>query len=277
VTRGWWKWIVLLEGIAIFIPLSWLVKRYLGLPVGGVASITFFSAVLLVTMSWWLRWRGMQKIWARARLVAEVTRSMLATIDCPRTPAWQILRAAPALRHLRWLLQPPSSAAAFDNWRKRYLTDRIQSQEDYFKTKYEEAQKQRKDLSAWTTLLLDVTLALGAASMVCFLIPKFRDWSRIFGGERLEIVLGIAGVSLPVCILLLRALSTLHELNRRAARFAQQGEMLRGAKARLSAVQSAEPGMKIGNCSRKSWSGIFMPSARSISLNSAKLVEAPRA
>src|SRR5215472_10231082 len=75
VTRRFWKWILFLQALVVLLPLMWLLRRQAPIPIGTVAAAIFTSVVLLVAISWWLRWRGMQKTWARARLVAEVARS----------------------------------------------------------------------------------------------------------------------------------------------------------------------------------------------------------
>src|ERR1700751_5519199 len=67
LTRTEWNWIVFLQGLAICVPLGWL----LGFPMPLVGLAAFGTTLLLWILTWWLRRRSMQKTWARARLVTE--------------------------------------------------------------------------------------------------------------------------------------------------------------------------------------------------------------
>ena len=245
LTRRGWKWILLLQGLAVLAPLAWLVRRPVDLPVRETALLTLCAVILLVALNWWLRWRGMQKTWARSRLVAEHARSLLATVDCPHMPALQSLALVPALRPLRWIAHRPAGSVSFAEWRDFYVQKRIGDQEEYFSEKQKQAESQRKRLTRWATLLLDIALAFAFAGAIVAFAPHYRDWIRKLGDIRLEIVLGVAGALMPLGLLLVQILRGVQELNRRTARFAQQSQMLEQAKARLESVASPKPAMEV--------------------------------
>ncbi len=245
VTRRWWNWTLLLQALAVLIPIGWLVRRPLDIQVQEVALMTLCAVILLAALSWWLRWRGMQKTWARSRLVVEHARSLLATSGCPRMPALQSLATVPAIRPLRWVSHDPPQPTSFAEWRDLYVRDRVDDQLQYFHKNQKQAETQRKRLTRWATLLLDVTLAFAFAGAVIAFAPHNGDWIRKLGDTRLEIILGIAGVLMPLGLLLVQVLRNVQDLNRRAARFAQQNEMLQQARARLTSVSSPEPAMEI--------------------------------
>ncbi|MEY2499626.1 MAG: hypothetical protein QOD12_3182 [Verrucomicrobiota bacterium] len=244
LTRRWWKSILLLQALAVLVPLAWL-RRPANVSVAGIAVMTFCAVVFLVAVNWWLRWRGMQKTWARARLVAEMARSLLATAGCPRMPALQTLTAVPALRSLRWVAPRPAGRVPFKDWRDSYVLKRVDDQEKYFATKQKEAEKQRKQLTRWATLLLDIGLAFATAGVVLSLTSLGRIWLEIIGDLRFQIVLGITGTLVPVGLLLVQILRGVQELNRRTARFAHQRQILREARVRLKNLLSPEPAMEV--------------------------------
>jgi hypothetical protein len=218
LTRRWWKWVLLLQGIAVLVPLAWL-RHPLFVPAGWVAAATFSTVILFVSVNWWLRWRGMQTTWARARLVAEVSRSLFCTRACPRTPALESLDVVPSLHSLREVagvrsLEPMPSP----EWREAYIADRIDAQLDYFVARRAEAERQRSQLSRWGTLMLDIALAFAFAGVVVSLAPQSESWRRILGDFRFEIALGLTGVLAPLILLLVQLLRGVQELNRRTAR-----------------------------------------------------------
>lgn len=243
VTRRWWKWIIILQGVTILAPLMWL-RHPLSVPLSWVAAATFFTVVVFVTVNWWLRWRGMQKTWARARLVAEVARSLLCTQDCPRSPAVAELEFLPALQPLHDLLRR-SEPKPLPEWREKYIKDRIEDQAAYFSAKRHEAECQRKQLSRWGTLMLDIALACAFAGIVISISPRGESWRRLLGDFRLEIALGVAGVLAPLILLLVQLLRGYQELNRRTARYAQQEEMLIRAKTRLMSAKADENAIEV--------------------------------
>jgi hypothetical protein len=244
LTRRWWKWILLLQGATILIPLAWL-RHPPFIPAPWVAAATFLAVVLFLSVNWWLRWRGMQKTWARARLVAEVSRSLLSTKVCPRMPAIESLDVVPALQPLRRISERPPEPAPLSQWRDVYIRNRIDDQLKYFAEKRGEAERQRKQLSRWGTLMMDVALAFAFAGVVVSLSPQGESWRRMLGDFRFEIALGLAGVFAPLILLLVQLLRGVQELNRRTARYAQQEEMLERAKRRLMIAETIDGAMEV--------------------------------
>jgi hypothetical protein len=55
VTQRWFRWIVVIQALAVIVPVTWLINRYIGLSNGAVVGITLGTIVLLLTMTWWLR------------------------------------------------------------------------------------------------------------------------------------------------------------------------------------------------------------------------------
>ncbi len=247
LTRRHWKWILLLQALAALVPLVWLVRRSVAIPIEWVALLALTAVLVLIAVNWWLRWRGMQKTWARARLVAEVARSLLATAGAPAIAERKVFTLVPALQPMRRFAQSDGNARPFLQWRDNYLENRISDQEKYFTSKQDQAQRQRTQLSRWVTLLMDVALAFACAGAVFALAPDSRNWVRRFGDVRLEIVLGVAGAVMPLGVLLIQILREQQELDRRAARYAQQRQMLQQGRARLLATSDPEAVMKVVN------------------------------
>ena len=160
-----------------------------------------------------------------------------------RTPDLRALTIVPALRPLRWRTLDSERSSSFREWRDSYLQNRVYDQSEYFGKKQKEAESERKQLSRWTTLLLDIALAFAFAGVAIAFIP--RDWLKDLGDVRLEVILGLAGVVIPVGLLLVQLLRGVEELNRRTARFAQQQQMLQQVKTRLMSLQSSRVAMEI--------------------------------
>jgi len=238
VARGWWKWIVFLQGLAVCVPLAWLTQRFLGLPsLGFAGAATLCAALMLMTAIWWLRWRGMQKTWARSRLVAEAARSFLATTGCSDLPSWRSLALVPSLHPLRWIASQEQKVIPFTEWRDAYVKNRIDDQEEYFSRKQTEAEARRKQFSRWTTILLDIVLALAVFGAVMAFLG--RRWLVGLPGDFLTVVFGIGGATFAIGLLLIQILRDIQDLNRRTARYAQQRQMLRQARLQLVGLQSA--------------------------------------
>jgi pimeloyl-ACP methyl ester carboxylesterase len=237
-------WIVVLQGLALCVPLAWLTQKVLGLPsLGIVGATTLSAALLLMAAIWWLRWRGMQKTWARSRLVAEAARSLLAAGEWAGTPAWGSLGVIPALRPLRWLPAPASPALPFPQWRDHYIEARIDQQVKFFKKNREEAQKRRKQFSTWTTIVLDLVLAIAffGAAMAFF----GQRWLDESGGEFVQALFGVGGVVFAGILVLIQVLRDLQDLTWRTARYAQQQQFLEQARLRLARMPSEEAALEV--------------------------------
>ena len=243
VTRGWWYWIIALEALAVCAPLGWLIHYLPGLSPELVAVVTLLAALMLTAAIWWLRWRGMQKTWARSRLVAEAARSLLATATCPGFPSWPSLAAVPALRPLRRIALREQRVTAFPEWRDVYTQKRIEDQETHFTNKQGQAQTRRKQLSRWTTILLDLVLALAFFGAVIAFLGQ--SWFTGLSGDVLQVAFGVGGVTFAVGLLLIQILGYTQDLNRRTARYAQQRQLLHQAKLRLENVQLPEAASEV--------------------------------
>jgi hypothetical protein len=253
-TQRWFKWIIVIQALAVVVPITWLMNSSIGLPAVGVVGLTLGTIVLLMTMMWWLRWRGMQKTWARARLVAEVARSMLVTARCSTLPMLRKVRGVAALRHLRWFCLPGRPCSQQGDWLERYIEDRIEEQENYFAQKQSFAEAERRQLSRWATLLLDISLVFAVAGAVIYLSSRVLEWTHMPGGSAIPIILALAGVICPLGLLLIELLRRLTELNRRNARYAQQRRVLKDAKDRLEAAPSEQAAADIvEETERHSW------------------------
>ena len=183
-SRRWWVWLLLIQGLAVTLPLMWLTKRWTG--IGWLHALVILLCVIaMVALAWWLRWRGMQKIWARARLVAEVGRSLLATQRLGRFPAFQVFSVVPALRPLRWCKFPNSEPVNdLGEWRNWYIERDVGVQLKYFSLDTQaKLEKEREKLNRWATRLLDVSLAFAAAGFVAMLF----NFTSFFGGARLKL------------------------------------------------------------------------------------------
>ena len=69
----------------------WLLRRTLGFPPSVAALGALLAVLALIGALWWVRWRGLQRTWARARLVAEVSRSQVTAAVFPRLPVRRML------------------------------------------------------------------------------------------------------------------------------------------------------------------------------------------
>jgi hypothetical protein len=244
LARRWWKWIIFVQGLAVLIPLAWL-RHPIFLPISWIGLAGLLTVGVFVSVNWWLRWRGMQKAWARSRLVAEVSRSLLSTSHCPWPKAPSIFEIVPALEPLQVIADKSSRPEASSHWKQDYLKNRIEDQSNYYRSKQREAERQRRQFSRWGTLMLDLALAFAFAGAVITLSPYGESWRRIFGDYRFEIVLGLAGVLAPLTLLLVQLLRDVQELNRRTARYAQQQQMLDRAKNRLTKAQNDPAAMNV--------------------------------
>ncbi|HRK16217.1 MAG TPA: hypothetical protein PK490_18185, partial [Prosthecobacter sp.] len=75
VARTTWKWVVAAQGLAVLAPMLWLMRTPFEWSASLVALLSLLAVGALVGILWWVRWRGMQRVWARARLLAEVARA----------------------------------------------------------------------------------------------------------------------------------------------------------------------------------------------------------
>lgn len=240
VARSWWKWLILIQGASVVAPLLWLLRGPFDLRPGSAALFTLLAVSLLVAALWWVRWRGMQHTWARARLVAEVARSRLAAAVCPEPLVLHALDAVPEVRRLP---AAPALAAPlpWPQWKDAWIEKRVDDQLKFFGEARDKAERIRRNSSRWTTLFMDVALMLAVAG----LIIAFTWRPLYFRAYRIEVILGGVGALLPLGIILLQSLRHFQELRRRTAGFTAQIEMLELAKRQLHEAPSPEAAMRI--------------------------------
>jgi hypothetical protein len=157
----------------------------------------------------------------------------------PVLPARRVLEAIPDLKPIVDR-HDTAHEQAWPEWRETWIKQRVDDQLAYYRKAKQRAEDSRRQFTKWATVFMDVMLALGAAGVILTLSQRAPQWLRMLGDYRIEAFLGVAGVILPLGIVLLQSLRYLQELNRRTARFARQITMLEKARAELTAVQQSD-------------------------------------
>ena len=155
-----------------------------------------------------------------------------------RFPAFQVFSVVPALRPLRWCKFPDSEPVNdLGEWRNWYIEKRLGVQLKYFSLDTQaKLEKEREKLNRWATRLLDVSLAFAAAGFVAMLF----NFTSFFGGARLEVILGAAGIMSVVALILVQTFAEVEALNHQIAVCVRQREAIERAQARLYNVNSPE-------------------------------------
>jgi pimeloyl-ACP methyl ester carboxylesterase len=131
----------------------------------------------------------------------------------------------------------------FQEWVADYIAERIGTQEQYFTERRNEAERQRKKLTSWTTLLLNVALFLASVGLILVFTPSGKEF--IVGGAFAERFLASLSILMLLGLLLIQIVRELHEVNRRSARFAQQQVVLQAARTQLSRAENPEVALQI--------------------------------
>jgi pimeloyl-ACP methyl ester carboxylesterase len=244
LARSWSRWMTLIQAAAVLMPMLWLLRRTLKFPPSVAALSALLAVLALVGALWWVRWRGMQRTWARARLVAEVARSQITAAVFPRLPVRRVLESISELQPLL-VMRDAAHEQAWPRWRETWLRDRLEDQLAYYRKAKERAEKSRQHFTRWSTIFMDVMLALAVGGVVLTLSDRAPQWLRLFGDYRAEAFLGIVGVMLPLGIILLQSLRYLQELSRRTARFSRQIILLEKARAEITQTDSPEVALEI--------------------------------
>ncbi len=234
-TRRSGKTLVLLEAVCVLLPIVWLLRTPLQLPPILAALAGLASPLLIVGFFWWLRWRSMGRLWSRARLVAEACRSYMGTRATPSQPVRVLLAVVPSLEPLLNTFVAAADGPRAD-WRDAYLRERIDDQLGYYRRQRDKAVAERHALTRWSTILMDVALAVGVAGMLVTVHPRSASWLNVLGGSWLDFALGMAGVALPLSLLVAQSLRLVGDSTRRTARYTQQIEQLERVHDRLSAA-----------------------------------------
>lgn len=234
-TRRMYAYILVVQGLAVLAPLLWLLVTRSGVNVSYVGYFSAVCAILLVAVLWWVRWRGMQHNWARARVVAEIARSQLASASIDPVITAKALTAAPSLAAIAAYLQRPvavdelknSNAAALQT---DYCQQRVVDQLNYYRQKRRLAQQQRHRLSKTVTLCVDAALFLAVMGLLIALRDNSNSWLLWSGSDY---ILAFIGALLPLVAILLQLRGNYLDLDRRVGRYAQQIEFLEQQQQRL--------------------------------------------
>lgn len=244
--RSSWIWIILIQFICVVAPTLWLFRRGVSISTSATAVFCFVAVLLFVGALWWLRWRGMQRTWARARLVSEVARAISKGNLGKGTELLPFLAQIASIKPLS-RMEPPETALR-ETWqekKERWIRDRLEDQLAYFKRAKSEADRKRAKFTRSTTLLMDVMLSLSLFALIIFMIPGARIWHRYLGDYWLELALGLGGILLPLALTSAQILRSSWDLNRRSARYERQIRMLESTRARLSASDSESEDLSI--------------------------------
>ena len=244
--RSSWIWIILIQFICVVAPTLWLFRRGVSISTSATAVFCFVAVLLFVGALWWLRWRGMQRTWARARLVSEVARAISKGNLGKGTELLPFLAQIASIKPLS-RMEPPETELR-ETWqekKERWIRDRLEDQLAYFKRAKSEADRKRAKFTRSTTLLMDVMLSLSLFALIIFMIPGARIWHRYLGDYWLELALGLGGILLPLALTSAQILRSSWDLNRRSARYERQIRMLESTRARLSASDSESEDLSI--------------------------------
>jgi hypothetical protein len=246
IARSWWTLLLLVQGLAVAAPLTWFFYHTLNWLPRIPALATLASVLLFVGALWWWRWKGRQRLWTRARLLAEVTRGQMAAAVCPQPVDLPFLAMIPALRpFLGPVGSQPEAKQPWPLWRDTWLKSRLDDQLEFYRKALKKAAAQRQRLGKWITLLMDLMLALAVAAAVVTLSHRAPEWLRLLGDTRLESAVGFTAAMLPLGIILLQALRSLQELNRRTSRFSRQLAMLQRERQRLLVATDSDEAMRV--------------------------------
>ncbi|MGB0582220.1 MAG: hypothetical protein ACPGVU_21200 [Limisphaerales bacterium] len=109
-----------------------------------------------------------------------------------------------------------------DGHPETYIKERIRDQKSHYEKKREQAEESRHQLTRWSARLMDLGVAVGASGFVMALHPDSNDWLNRLGGAWADLLFGIAGLSLPLGLLMLQSLRMIGQSTRRTARYTQQ-------------------------------------------------------
>lgn len=235
-TRMMWGVILAFQGVAVLVPLFWLLIIRNRWDVSYTASGVVFCTLLVVGILWWVRWRGMQHTWVRSRMVAEIARSLKVTQKTAPGATVEALVSSPALQSIaRRMASECSDPQPLEMRLAEYRNDRIVNQLDHYRGKFFEAMKERRNLSRTVTLCLDAALFLAVLGLAISLRDQADRWLAWSGSDYM---LGFIGAALPLLALLAQLKGSYLQLNRRIGRYSQQVEFLEAAKMRSDELQS---------------------------------------
>jgi hypothetical protein len=187
----------------------------------------------------WIRHRRHQHDWVRSRLAAEITRSALAT--------WGLPRAVPLFDDFDWagleplrrsldILQRRSTRAqpmALDEFKQRYLLERIDGQRAYFSRQESRAVPQLGRLRAGFVVasVLAIVFTAAYAGHSTLASPVAPDWV-------VKWIFGFGPIVLPVFAAGFISLISINDLHRRVARYREMHVRLEAARKEAAFVQT---------------------------------------
>lgn len=204
------------------------------LPWGKLACLLAAMAVALL-----VRHRREQHDWVRCRLAAEITRSALATWGLPRSlrlfddfdwAGLEPLRRSLDILHRRGTRAQPAS---FDEFKQRYLRERIDGQLAYFRRQQAKAlpvlERLRWGFFACSLLAVCFTAAYASHSLVPGLAAPgwVQTWIYSFGP-----------VILPFLAAAFMSIIHVNDLHRRVARYHELQVRLQAARQEAGFVQT---------------------------------------
>jgi hypothetical protein len=186
-----------------------------------------------------MRRRRERHDWVRCRLAAEITRSALATWGLPR--ALRMLddmdwAGVEPLRRSLDVLQRRSARArpaVFDEFKQRYLTERIDGQLAYFRRHEERAVPLLARLKTGFTVTSALAIACTAVYAGYSVVPEAEApaWME-------EWVFGFAPIVLPVLAAGFISLISINDLHRRVARYRENRVRLEAARKEAAYAQT---------------------------------------
>lgn len=218
-SRAAWTCLVLMQGVAVMAPVTWLLVVQGALSAMFPGFSMFLSILAVVIGCWWLRWRRLRDGWARARMAAEIARSRAAVDRLYPEATAVALRGVPELAEIARFLGPPAADPGGKNARDAYLSERILDQRNYYEKEFKKALARRRRLGKLVTLALDGGLFLAVGGVAIALSGKASMWLELSG---LDVLLALLGCLLPLVAVLVQLYASYLELNRRTGSYAKQ-------------------------------------------------------
>ncbi len=202
------------------------------LQAGALPWVVLACLLGAIAISLVVRYRHDQHDWMRCRLAAEITRSTLATWGLPRSlrlfddfewAGLEPLRRSFDVLHRRGARDHP---ARFDEFKQRYIRERIDDQLAYFAARQRKAKPHLERLrwAFFACALLAVCFATALASHTLFPGLQAPGWVGAW-------VYRFGPLVLPVLAITCVSLIHVHDLHRRLARY-------RELQIRLAAVRT---------------------------------------
>ncbi|MGQ8364486.1 hypothetical protein [Glaciecola sp. 1036] len=234
--RKSWRLLVILEALAITLPLSWFMTTKQYWEPSVIAVLVLLFTVFMVGFIWWIRWRALRTNWIQLRLLAEVTRSYLHSRHFNKELTLKVVEGHPDLEHFAQHLIQDTTDDTQDIKNKNideYIEHRLSDQLSYYQSKYDQAQQKRLKLSRYITWAMDASVFFAVAGLVLV----FGDSSeRLFRLTGAGLFLGLIGCTLPLVAVLIQKLGSFLELDRRTGKYAQQMQILGHLKSKLLAA-----------------------------------------